>query len=82
MVSITLSVPEEVRARMRKHDEVNWSAIARKAIEAKAEQLALQEQFFKQVRTEEASGFTQWTVEMGRKVKKDMVKRLHKEGRL
>lgn len=32
MVSITLSVPEEMKTEMDKFQEINWSAIAREAI--------------------------------------------------
>lgn len=35
MVSITLSVPEELKREMDLHPELNWSAIARKAITEK-----------------------------------------------
>ena len=32
MVSMTLSVPEELKKEMDKHPEMNWSAVAREAI--------------------------------------------------
>ncbi len=35
MVSITLSVPEELRHEMEKFPEMNWSAVAREAIKQK-----------------------------------------------
>ena len=35
MVSITLSVPEELKARMDSFSEMNWSAVARNAINKK-----------------------------------------------
>ena len=35
MVNITLSLPEELYARMREHCEFRWSEIARHAIEQK-----------------------------------------------
>lgn len=35
MVSITLSVPEELKTDMDKHPEMNWSEIARQAIRDK-----------------------------------------------
>jgi len=33
MVNITLSVSEELKKRLQKHDEVNWSAVTRRALE-------------------------------------------------
>ncbi|MBI2129296.1 hypothetical protein HYU07_03580 [Candidatus Woesearchaeota archaeon] len=35
MVSITLSVPEELKSEMDQHPEMNWSEIARQAIRQK-----------------------------------------------
>ena len=32
MVSITLSVPEDLKSMMDEHPEINWSAVAREAI--------------------------------------------------
>ena len=42
MVSITLSVPEELKKEMDKFQEINWSAVAREAIKKK---INLLEQF-------------------------------------
>lgn len=39
MVTISVSIPQELRVRMNKLDEVNWSAIARKAFEKKVEEI-------------------------------------------
>ncbi|MEK6928193.1 MAG: hypothetical protein AABX11_07200 [Nanoarchaeota archaeon] len=33
MVNITLSIPDELKAELQKHDEINWSAIIRKALQ-------------------------------------------------
>lgn len=35
MVSITLSVPAEIKSEMDKFPEMNWSAVARDAIQKK-----------------------------------------------
>ncbi len=43
MANMTLSVPEELHRKMKKHTEIKWSDIARQAFEKKlenAEQLA------------------------------------------
>ena len=32
MVNITLTVPEDLKQELQKHKEVNWSAVARKAM--------------------------------------------------
>ena len=33
MVNITLSVPEDLKEELKKHQEVNWSAVIRKALQ-------------------------------------------------
>ena len=39
MTNLSVSVPQELRQRMAKLDEVNWSAVARKAFEEKVQQI-------------------------------------------
>lgn len=41
MGNITLSVPEELHRRMRKHRELKWSHIARHAFEKKLKEIEL-----------------------------------------
>lgn len=43
MTNITLSVPDELLRRMRKFDEIKWSAIVRKIIEQKVRDLEMLE---------------------------------------
>lgn len=33
MVNITLSVPEDLKEELQKYDEVNWSAVIRRALQ-------------------------------------------------
>ena len=49
MVSITLSVPEEIKKLMNEFPEINWSGFIRKSIEEKARMLALKEEMLKQL---------------------------------
>ena len=44
MGNITLSVPEELHKRMRKHTELKWSDIARQAFERKLREIELAEE--------------------------------------
>ena len=39
MANITISVPENTRKKMKRHDEVNWSAYLRNQIEKKTREL-------------------------------------------
>lgn len=71
MVNITLSVSEELRERMRKHTELNWSDIARLAFEKKLMELELVDRLLKN------STFTEKDAEeTGHKIKKRIRKRL------
>mgnify|MGYP001573499309 CR=1 FL=1 len=33
MANITLTIPDELRSELQKHEEVNWSAVMRKAMQ-------------------------------------------------
>lgn len=78
MVSVTLSIPEEVKHKMEKFPEINWSGLIRKCIESKAKSLSWKEEMLKKL--EQDKEFEGWCVEMGRKVDKSIAKRLKKEG--
>jgi hypothetical protein len=39
MVNMTMAVPKELHDIMKKHSEIKWTEIARKAIEEKAKEL-------------------------------------------
>ncbi len=43
MANITLSIPEELHRKMRKHTEFKWSEIARQAFERKLGEIELME---------------------------------------
>ena len=73
MVSITLSVPEDLKQEMDHFPEMNWSAVAREAIKRKVVLLEKFKEFTKDsALTEEES------LELGRKVNKSLAKRYKK----
>ncbi|HIH37414.1 hypothetical protein J4460_03535 [Candidatus Woesearchaeota archaeon] len=39
MVNVTLAIPEELHAKMRKHSEIRWSEVIRKTISEKVDHL-------------------------------------------
>ena len=41
MVNVTISVSPDLKSRIEKHPEMNWSEVARQAWQAKIEQLEL-----------------------------------------
>lgn len=74
MPTITLSVPEDLKAEMDKTKFINWSEVAREAIKNKVLQLALFNSIVKESKLteEEANKFA---IELGRKIKSDMHKK-------
>jgi len=44
MGNITLSIPEELHQKMRRHTELKWSDIARQAFEKKLREIELMEE--------------------------------------
>lgn len=69
MVSITLSVPEELKKEMDKFQDINWSAVAREAIKNKVILLKKFKEF-----TKDSSLTEKDTLELGRKVNKSLSK--------
>ena len=65
MVSITVSVPEEIRKVMKEFPEINWSGLVRKTIEEKAEALMLKNEMLKELKEEKE--ISDWAVELVRK---------------
>ena len=39
MVSVTLSIPQKLREKMKEHDEIRWSDVMRAIIQRKLEEL-------------------------------------------
>ena len=73
MVSITLSVPEEMKHEMDAFQEINWSAVAREAIK---QRLIMLHKF--RLFTKDSTFTEEDALELGRKVNAAMWKR-HKE---
>ena len=65
MVSITFSIPDEIRKIMKEFPEVNWTHIVRNSIEEKAKKLALKRELFKRLEGEKE--FIDWSVNIVRK---------------
>lgn len=41
MPNVTVSIPEDLKEEMRRHEEVNWSAVIRKAVQDHLRKLAI-----------------------------------------
>lgn len=69
MVSITLSVPEEIHKLMKKFPEVNWSGLVRQCVAEKAKMLAIKEELLGQLDKDQK--FNEWAVNIVRKGRKN-----------
>jgi hypothetical protein len=74
MANMTLSVPDELQAKLKTHPEIVWSEVARKAMAEKVEQLELFEKLVAKSKLTEKDAF-----EIGEKIKEGMHKRLKAE---
>jgi hypothetical protein len=70
MPNITLSLPSELHKFVKKHNEINWSEIARRAISTQAKKIQLMEKLV------ENSNFTEGDIEeLDKKIKASANKR-------
>ena len=75
MPNITLSVPEDLKSKMEGFPEINWSEVARECLSERVKKLAL----LKRLESAEEKELIRWSVELGRKAKKDSFRRLLSE---
>jgi len=78
MVSVTLSVPQDVKAKMEKFSEINWSGFVRNAIEEKTKELSWRENMLKKLKEEEE--ITGWAVKLQRASRKSRYEELRRKG--
>ena len=70
MVSITLAVPTELKQKMDKFAEINWSAVAREAFMQKIKDL----EFLKEFKSKSALT-TEEAIRLGRELNERLTKR-------
>ncbi len=70
MVNITLSIPKELHTLIKKHNEIKWSEIARRALWEQAKKLQLMDELVKK------SKFSKKDVEvLDKEIKEALLKR-------
>ena len=69
MVSVTISVPEDIRKLMKKFPEINWSGLVRRSIIEKAKELQMKEEILNQLGKEKR--FNDWAVKLVRNGRKE-----------
>jgi hypothetical protein len=70
MVNVTVSVPEDLKKKLEKFPEINWSEVARQAWEEKARQLELLNELTRSSTATDAD-----IAELSRKIKKSLAKK-------
>lgn len=78
MVSVTLSIPHEVKEKMEKFSEINWSGFIRKAIEEKTKEMSWKEELFKKLK--DGEDIDNWAVKLQRASRKGRYEELKKKG--
>ena len=78
MVSVTLSIPEDVKKKMETFSEINWSGFIRKKIIEKTEEISLKEELLN--RLEKEKDLTDWAVKLQRASRKGRYDALKKKG--
>ena len=73
MVSVTFAINPELKAEISKFDWVNWSALAREELSRRQKIGSL---LLKKLNSKEEQELIRWSVELGRRAKKDSFKRL------
>ena len=73
MVSVTLSIPEEIKKKMDRFAWLNWSALARETFIKKMKQLEVLEKFEKDFEKSELTD--EDCIQLGRKLRKDIAKK-------
>jgi post-segregation antitoxin (ccd killing protein) len=71
MPSVSISVSDELKKRLKKNDLVNWSAVARKAFEEELSKIELMDRLTKNVKATDKD-----IEELSKKIKRAMAKRL------
>ncbi len=70
MTNMTLAVPDELMAVMKKHKEIKWSEVAREALAEKADELKLMDQLLSKSKLTEKDA-----IEIGRKINEAVARR-------
>ena len=78
MVSVTLSIPEDVKHKMDKFSDINWSGFIRKVIIEKTQELSFKEEMLKKLK--EQKEIIDWSVDLQTRARKDRIKELKKKG--
>lgn len=74
-IEITVVITKKMKEKMKKYDEINWSALIRKTIDEKIKKLDTIEQMM-----EKEKEIIDWSVSLQKKSRKGRAEELRKEG--
>jgi len=72
MATATLTIPDDVKEELNRFSWINWSDVARETFLRKQEL----EELRKRLESKEEKELTKWSIDLGRKAKKESFKRL------
>ncbi len=78
MVSVTLSIPQEIKHKMERFSDINWSGFIRKAIIEKTHELSFKEEMLKKLKDQK--DITDWSVDLQKRARKNRLEYLKKKG--
>lgn len=78
MITISISVTEQLKKSMDAFTEINWSGFLRKKIQEKVHVLSWKEEMLKRLESEKE--FDEWAVQLGRKAHKGHFAELKRQG--
>lgn len=78
MVSVTVSINEDIRSLMKQFPEMNWSGFVSRAIVQKVQEMKWREEMLRKLKAEE--GAQEWAVGLQRRARKGRFEKLSKEG--
>lgn len=72
MTNVTLAVPRELHAEMRRHPEIKWSEVARQAFQRELDRINILDRLLANSKLTEKDA-----VELGRRINRAVARRLH-----
>ena len=78
MVSVTVSINEDIRSLMKQFPDMNWSGCVSKAIEQKVGEMKWRDEMLRKLKAEEEA--QEWAVGLQRRAQAGRFAKLRKEG--
>lgn len=80
MASVTFALPQDFKDEMKRLSWINWSELARLEAIKQLEREEKLNELRSRLESPEEQELTKWSVELGRKIKKERLEELKKRG--